>query len=282
MLVIQIVPLRASLDSDISRMMYVVKLLSLAVYALVFDITKCDDFFEKAVLDPKRDLRSRLLSGNSDGSSDESSDESSYGSNDGSSDDYNETEHLLQKCSNAGIVCDDVAAEELATCSNITKCDDDLFHRNLAFAFEDGQERGLHSFLQGIKLDDGTTEEKEAQAQVDLEMMQLRGSDRRLGKGKKNKKKKNKKKKGLDDSNSEGSNGFDDSDSDGSDGYNDSDSDGSDGFDDFDSNGYDDSDSDGLKSVDSVKSVSDSNSSDHCSGLNQTKVLVCNCCAMKK
>mmetsp|Transcript_15909 Transcript_15909/g.32592 ORF Transcript_15909/g.32592 Transcript_15909/m.32592 type:complete len:271 (-) Transcript_15909:166-978(-) len=270
-------------------MISVVKLLSLAVFALVFDIAKCDDFVEKQVLEPKSDLRSRLLSGNSDGSSDESSDKSSYGSNDGSSDGYNETEHLLQKCSNAGIVCDDVAAEDLATCTNMTKCDDDLFHRNLAFTFENYQERELYSFLQGIQLDVGTTEEKEAQAQVDLEMMQLRGSDRRLGKGKKNKKNKNKKNKGLDDSNSDGSNGFDDSDSDseksdsdGSDVYNDSDSDGSEGFDDFDSDGYDDSDSDGLKSVDSVKSVDDSDSSDHCSGLNQTKVLVCKCCAMKK
>ncbi len=151
-------------------------LLTLVALSLAFDTTKCNDFDDQDGSDTNRDLRKR----HNDGSHD-------WGHHHG--DGFNKTQYLLEKCANASIVCEDVPAEDLAECSNITSCGHHGFHRNLAFTFEKEEDGEFYDFLEGVDLGvdadiEGEVNEYISEQPVDLEKRELRGGkNRRHGKG---------------------------------------------------------------------------------------------------
>mmetsp|Transcript_19812 Transcript_19812/g.37500 ORF Transcript_19812/g.37500 Transcript_19812/m.37500 type:complete len:198 (+) Transcript_19812:108-701(+) len=155
------------LKLPLKRMKIHSNLLSLVVLSFAFSMTKCDDFVEKDGADTDRDLRHH---GGGHG----------WGHHH-HGDGFNKTEYLLEKCSNASIVCENIPAEDLAECSNITKCGYHGFHRDLTITFESEEDGEFYDFLEGIDLafDDNISKQF-----VDLEKRKLRGGRRRKhGKG---------------------------------------------------------------------------------------------------
>lgn len=151
-------------------------LLSLVVLPFVFGMTKCDDFGKQDGADTDRDLRH-------------------HGGGQGWGhhhhvDGFNKTEYLLEKCSNASIVCEDIPTEDLAECSNITKCGRHGFHRDLTVIFENEEDGEFYAFLEGIDLAveasiEEDVDEEDISGQLDdLEKRKLRGGRmRKHGKG---------------------------------------------------------------------------------------------------